>query len=584
MREVRKIGIVGIGPRGGYALEKLILELAERNSLVDIHLSLYESTGNFGNGQVYDLNQNSSNWINISERILELGQRKAIEYKNLKIPSFPSYHEWVNKDFNTLSNNTIDSYPPRKVLGEYLSQRFQSLTKPLIQFNIISLHKELVTHVKLLINNKVLITTNSNSHAEYSEVLLTVGHQSTEPSQQISNWNQFADKNEHLKLFKSPYPTYDYLNHENLIDESVIGIRGFGLAMIDVVRAITEKLGQFSTLDHKTKLSTYNFEQKIEIKLVPFSLDGLPPAPKPLNARIDKWFEPTKASIIAFEKHIGNELTQKKAESPQFLIEAFAPIAADIYLKLPNTKNPQNLSKTTIENIIVRWLEDQEFRHSLIISTQQSPEKSMERFITMATGSAAISLDYCIGQVWRHCQPYIYKNLSFNKCSDSVFAKIIQLDESTKRYSYGPPVESIQQLLALAKMGILNLDMVNDPTIRLTKEGWRLEQSGKAITANIMIDSVLDSPKIKSVSSPIVKNMLDDNLIRAVHDDLGVETDEYGFLISNETFKHLPIALLGRLAKGTIIGVDAILECFGSRPIQWAKQASNNHIDWLNKN
>ncbi|MEM1215355.1 MAG: hypothetical protein AAGJ82_06710 [Bacteroidota bacterium] len=29
--------------------------------------------------------------------------------------------------------------------------------------------------------------------------------------------------------------------------------------------------------------------------------------------------------------------------------------------------------------------------------------------------------------------------------------------------------------------------------------------------------------------------------------------------------------LLGRLAKGSVIGVDAILKCFGERKRQWAK-------------
>jgi len=165
-----------------------------------------------------------------------------------------------------------------------------------------------------------------------------------------------------------------------------------------------------------------------------------------------------------------------------------------------------------------------------------------------------------------------------------VIAQIIELDESTKRFSYGPPVESIQQLLALIEAGILNLDFVNDPNIELLKEGWRFSVGEKSITANMMVDSVLDSPQIKAVKSSIIKNMLADDLIKVVHDDLGVETNETAYLISENHEQNVPIALLGRLAKGSIIGVDAILECLGSRPQQWAKQAAKNHSDWLDKN
>jgi len=584
MTAIRKIGIIGVGPRGGYSLEKLIIELVKQNSLLNIHISLFESTGNIGNGQVYDIDQNSSNWVNITERILELDQREAIDIDSLKIASFASYHDWADKDFNTLSDDTIDTYPPRAQVGEYLSQRFQSLAKPLIQSNIIALHKEQVKEVKLLNNDKIQISTNAKAYEEFDEVLLTIGHQSTELPQQIADWEKFAGDKKNINLFKSPYPVADYLHHKNLNNESIIGIRGFGLAMIDVVRAIAEKFGEFITLDEQTRSSTYQIEQKGIPTIVPFSLDGLPPSPKPLNAQIDKWFKPTEASILKFEKHIGDKKNQVVAESPRFLIEAFAPIAAGIYLDLHDIINPQNLSASAIIKLIEKWLEDQSFENSLIISRKQPAKESMKSFVEMATGEAAISLDYCIGQVWRYCQPSIYKKLSFNECSDNVFAEIIALDESTKRYSYGPPVESIQQLLALEEAGVLNLDMANDPNIKLIAEGWQFNLADQSITANFMIDSVLDAPQIKVVNSPIVENMLVDNLIKIVHNDLGVETNENGYLISKESDKKIPIALLGRLAKGTIIGVDAILECFGSRPLQWAKQASEKHINWLNKN
>jgi len=582
MTDVRKMAIIGIGPRGGYCLERLILELTKQNSLSNIHLSLFEATGNFGNGQIYNLNQNLSNWINITERILKLEERKEINYHTLKIPLFPSYHEWIQKDFSTSPTNQVDTYPPRVKIGKYLSQRFESLVKPLIQSNIVTLHKEQVKEIKWLNDNKLKITSDKSTYKEFDEVVLTIGHQQTELSQQILDWDKFATNKENISLFKAPYPVADYLNHKNLNDKSTVAIRGFGLAMIDVIRAIAEKFGKFTTKEEKGELCVYQTEKKIKDMLIPFSLDGLPPVPKPLNAHIDKWFEPSNSAILKFEEQIGDKRVQRKAKSPYFLIVAFAPIAASIYSKISSSK--QNISKLDAEKLIRQWLKNQSFKHSLITPTEQSTEKSMQNFVEMAIGQTTMSLDYCIGQVWRHCQPTIYKALSFNECSNRVFAEIIALDESTKRYSYGPPVKSIQQLLALVDAGFLNLDMVNDPNIELTKQGWRFHLSDKSSTANIMIDSVLDLPKIKSVRSPIVKNLLNDNLIKVVHDDLGVMTDRYSYFISKNEDEKIPIALLGRLAKGTVIGVDAILECFGSRPQQWAKQAASNHIDWLNKN
>ncbi|AVI52168.1 hypothetical protein C5O00_13800 [Pukyongia salina] len=578
----RKIAIIGLGPRGGYAFERLITELASDSLLTNIHISLFEHTGNFGNGQVYDLHQNNSNWINISERVLDLPERELINTENLKIDPFPTYKEWADKDFSMISEETPDSYPPRSKIGEFLAQRFQSLLTPLAQYGITAIHRECVENVKWLKDGKLVVKTDNTTYEEFDEILLTIGHQPTELSKQIEEWEKYASAKQDICLFKSPYPTTSYLGNKNLNERSTIGIRGFGLAMIDVVRAIANKFGEFATLDEKTRLCEFKTENPIKDLFIPFSLDGLPPAPKPLNAKIDSWFEPSEDSLLAFEKQIGDKKIQKAAKSPQFLIDAFVPIASTIYKNLPKNQNAH--TQKEIEMAIGSWLKDQGYEHPLFVSAKQSAERSMQEYVEMATGNRSISLDFCVGQVWRHCQPSIYKALSFNDCSDEVFAEIIELDESTKRYSYGPPVESIQQMLALSKKGILNLDYVCDPDIDLNDEGWKLSKDKKSITANMMIDSVLDSPQIKIVRSTLVQQLLSDNLMQAIHSDLGIETDENGYLLSDDVNRKIPIALLGRLAKGTIIGVDAILECFGERPQQWAKQAAQHHKEWLNQN
>ena len=580
MTNQRILAIIGTGPRGGYALENLIQELIKANSLSNIHILLFEETGLFGNGQVYKTDQVSSNWININERILHLDKREAIDIDEFKIPAFPSYHEWIDKNFNKIDKAQADTYPPRAQVGEYLKQRFQTLANPLLKANIISLLKEQVTEVEIA--SKIALKTNSNTYKNIEEVLLTIGHQPTTISKQIKEWEAFASEKSNINLFQSPYPITQFLNCDNITYKSKIGIRGFGLAMIDVVRGIANKFGEFIITDESTKTCSYKTDYKITNLFTPFSLDGLPPAPKPLNAEIDNWFKPNEKQISDFENIIKNTSTQKAAESPLFLIQAIAPIVAQIYQKLPQQYLPE-LPKKDIESITQKWLLDQTYQHPIIIPRHQLANQSMEDFVGMATGKKAISLDFCIGQVWRHCQPSIYDKLSFNSCSDKVFSEIIKLDESTKRYSYGPPVESIQQMLALYRAGVMTLDFANNPEFELTKSGWNILANKKITTADIMIDSVLDAPKINAVNSPIIKNMLANDLIEAVHDELGVATDENAYVISNNPNNKLQIALLGRLAKGTVIGVDAILECFGKRAKTWAKKATEHHVNWLEK-
>ena len=127
MNKKRKLGIVGVGPRGGHALERFIAQLAQQNRFSNIQIVLFEATGNFGDGHVYNTNQTESNWINITERILELQERKTIQTPILEVPGFPSYHDWIDKNLS----DKVDAFPPRAKIGSYLNQRFSSLIAPL---------------------------------------------------------------------------------------------------------------------------------------------------------------------------------------------------------------------------------------------------------------------------------------------------------------------------------------------------------------------------------------------------------------------------------------------------------------------
>ncbi|AWV97066.1 FAD/NAD(P)-binding protein [Arcticibacterium luteifluviistationis] len=571
MQHKRKLGIVGVGPRGLYSLENFVSALPD---LTNLHILLFEKTGNFGNGQVYDLNQEETNWMNVSERILSIEMREALEVSQIHIPSFPSYQEWINKKYDKISLNIPDYYPPRSKIGNYLRERFLTFIKPLIHSKKATLISEKVENITLKSNGKLSINTDQETYDDLNEVLLTIGHQPTKLDKQIQEWSHFVSYNRGLKLYTAPYPVHDYIDDSQLTENSKIGIRGFGLAMIDVVRAIAEKFGKFVIDDKNTRACHYSTSYNISGMLIPFSLEGLPPAPKPLNAILDNGFKPTDEQLLEFESKIGNKETQQKADSTLFLIEAFSPIAAEKYHKLPHTYLTKSISIKETEHIIKEWLLDQTFQHPTLLTQHQTAAEVMQNFVDMATGKKAVSLDYCIGQVWRFCQPSIYNQLSFNSCDVNVFADIIALDESTKRYSYGPPVESMQQMLALVKAQLMSLEVVNNPKITLSSEGWHFNPENSSLIANIMIDSVLDPPKIEAVSAPIVEKLLSNNLMETIHDDLGVDTDENGYLKSSNINTKIPIALLGRLAKGTIIGVDAIAECFGDRPEKWAKEAA----------
>ena len=195
----------------------------------------------------------------------------------------------------------------------------------------------------------------------------------------------------------------------------------------------------------------------------------------------------------------------------------------------------------------------------------------MDRFIAMATGAGAVSLDYCNGHVCRYCQLTMYRLLSFAPLSDTVVGKIVALDERLKRYSYGPPVDSPLQLSALADYGILDIGLVNDPNIELEEGGWKFEHEGQTAVADIMINSVVDSPQLLKVERPIIKGILSNDAVAPVHNRWGARTEENALMVDNDSSTLIAVARIGKLAKGTLIRVDAIAKCFGTRSVKCAR-------------
>jgi len=568
---VKTIAIIGCGPRGLSALEDIFTEYVKNKRAYELKVLIFERTGKFGCGQVYAPNQTLHNWLNINERALTIAERERIQLNNESVEGFPSFQDWNGYDPD--STEEIDAYPPRAVLGTYLEARFNSMAKKLKQCNVLEMHASLVTSLKFK-NDAFLIEDDKQKTYSADEVVLTVGHQPTQISKQIENWKQHEANTVGVTLYHKPYPIEGLFNDSTINGNSRVAIRGFGLAMIDVVRGIAGFTNsRFDIVNSDTQKMTFHPGANCPKKIIPFSLDGLPMAPKPINASIDNWFLPTDAHFNMLKGNLKNYRSQpEQVDSTATIVTTMAKIIVDVFLSLRTKSISHNYNTEALQTLVEAYIEDDKTASDIIISNTLSAKTIMECFVNMAVGQQKISLDYCIGQVWRHCQPTLYEYLSYTEFHKDVILDIIQLDEKLKRLSFGPPVASLQQLLALLESGIMTVKAVDDPNIECTKNGWVLDGLNNDFTANIMINSVLDSPKVLLTDTPLIKQLLKDKYVFPIHEKLGFKTNKNGMASSTSKEQELPpIAVLGRLAQGTLLGVDAVLECFGKRSKFWAK-------------
>lgn len=566
----KRLAIVGAGPRGLAALEALCLAWSSQYHENTLKIQIFEPADFPGAGQVWSPAQVDTNLSNIHERHISSGllQRPEIKLGDCLIPAFESYNSWA--DFDSQDLSSPDFFPPRSKLGAYLHARFTSISEVLEAHSLLEIHKVGIIDLEIL-NGKCRITDSNNNEYTADEVLLTIGHQPTYESEQLESWEKHAAKS-NLLLYTDPYPV-GALETERIKPEMAVAMRGFGLSMVDQVRALTLGFGgTFEALSGTNKL-VYKPSSRAPHQLVAFSLDGLPPAPKPFTPKIDFWFKPTENEMLQFK----NQMQQVK-ESPQkykdasFLLEAITNLTVPVFIRLGEKARKHNLSEEELQELTLKLIkEPNECKHALILDYDKPVVEVMYELLDMACGDEVVSLDYCLGQVWRHALGVFFHDFNHLDLDDEVMIEVVKYVEASKRYSYGPPVESLQQLLALVEAKILDLNFVNDPVIELIPSGWELQKSSNAIAVEVMVNSVIDPPQILKVSSPLIQNLIHDNKVNAVHYKLGLHTLEDGRIISKAGNTHQPVALLGRLAKGSVIGVDDLIECFGKPAGKWAR-------------
>ena len=562
----KEIAIIGCGPRGLYSLECLVIELSNQDTINIPSIFIFDDCKDPGAGQVWKVNQNEANWINISvQHLSELKERPSLEIKGVEIPKFHSFVDWAERH-NFYQKTDILTFPPRSVMGRYLSERFQSIAQPLIQQEVLTLYKERIVRVSS-IENSIVLQSTTNKKYTVDECLVTIGHQPVSLSEEMRQWQLLANKYG-LDFIKNPYD--EHLLHK--IDTKNIAIRGIGLAMIDVVRLFALKFGHFIDL-RDSPFCEYECDNPKSFHITPYSPDGLPPVPKPYTTEIDKIFDPGEDVKKLFKEKISNLIQCANDESfiDEFLY-CIVEIIVDLYLQKADFFRKSNNTKSDIRNVLFAWLKDMNHKHELFLDINLDCKGYMEQTVLMAHNLTKISLDYLAMQVWRHLQPTMYVLFSHCDLPDEVMEKIVELDENSKRYTFGPPVDSIKQLIALSDKGILDFNFAKDPSIEITKDGWKISSNSSNIYSKAMIDSVLASPLAKDITSPLFADLIEDRALIPVSANLGFKTYKDARIFeSSGTARNFSLCMIGRYCKGSVLGVDAILECFGREAEDWSK-------------
>lgn len=529
----KRIAVVGFGPRGLGALEALAARLPE--PAWPLSVDVFEPFEAPGAGPNFDPLESEVCRLNIPLRDIDIRAPDGIECNG--------FADWLGD-----SAQGPDDFPARATLGRYLEARLEALLK----------HPALsITHQPIRItglrgdDGGWTLDAEGDWHGPYAEVLLALGQPEVEPDAQLADWQ--AHERRSSGELASAYPAQVLVDRAKDWAGRVVAIRGLALSAFDVIRVLTvAQGGRFAG-------EKYIPSGKEPVRILPFSLDGFPPYPKPETEDIDRAFEPKASEMDRFLENMSRAATGEPDEARRSIASALAPVVLRILREVGGEADAAAIN---------RWLETEWSTPG----SQESvgPVEALHDGIAMAEGRLAPSIGYTVGQVWRKWQDTLRKGYNPVHTAPQTAETIVAFDESLKRYSYGPPVTSSRELRSLIEAGVVDLSLSTDPEIEPVDQGWTLRVDGREATAGIMIDGVLPSPDLSIVNTPLVTGLVSQGRLSTMAEGLGGRIDADGTLRGTEGQATPGVALLGRLALGSVIAVDSLHDCFGEASYRWA--------------
>ncbi|SCM68145.1 FAD/NAD(P)-binding protein [Donghicola eburneus] len=528
-----RIAVVGMGPRSLGALEALAARLG--NDAAPLSVDCYDPFPACGAGPNFDPEELDLCRLNIPMR--------DIDIRPPEFTGCSTFAEWL------ADTPHPDVFPARADLGRYLEARYNALRRSgrLAITHLPTIATELKQEGDLW-----MLRADDAWHGPYTEVLLSVGQPQVQPDEQLAEWQQHASAEG--RTVAQAYPARRLAEEAAGWTGRTVAIRGLALSAFDVLRVLTTAQGG------RFEEGQYIASGQEPAQIVPFSLDGLPPFPKPETEALDARFNLSAAETELFSTNIQAAAIANPEQARTLLTEA---------LVSPVIRILTEFGAETDFSAVFAWLET-EFSDPGTQETE-GPVETLKTGIAMAEGAATPSVGYTVGQVWRKWQDQLRSGYNPAKTQPDTADLIVAFDEGLKRYSYGPPVSSSRELAALIEAGIVTLDHAADPDIALTEGGWTLTSDQGSVEADVMIDAVIASPDLSILRSSLLNGLVDEGKLCPISESLAAETAADAQIIAQDGTRSPGLCLLGRLALGSVVAADSLHDCFGAASHRWAQ-------------
>lgn len=512
-----KISIIGLGSRGLNVLERIISHCIWDKKLQDkqIVLQLFNENKDYGAG-CHDIHQSQNLLVNtICSQITVFPDDTVKNYKYAI--RGPSFYEWLTVKYKP-QNKSINplGYYSRKDLGEYLCWAFDYLCSIKVDHLQIIKIQEKVVNIYGSDEEKWSIVTNDHTYSS-DIICITTGHD--------TNHCEFPNKK---KIYAYPLDKFDHI----ITHKETVAIQGLGLTTFDVISKLTEdRGGQFiQEGDHLI----YKPSGK-EPKIVAFSRSGLP-----LNARgitQKELREQYKPQIFTRERIV--ELKNNKKDDFEkdylpLLIQEMECVYSFTFLKnkdiikaytflndyirnesqrntivktyIPNEKDRFSWEKISNPLAHIHMNTQKEFHDWLLNYLDEDLQNALQGNVdnpTKASTDILRDVRDWIRLIVDHCGLSEKSAIWFNEVFKPIMIRIC----------VGPPLERIQQMIALIKANILRIDL--GPNVKVEEKDdhfYLTTQFNEVIRTDYYVVALVNAPIAKNSKNALFQNILKNNI------------------------------------------------------------------------
>jgi uncharacterized NAD(P)/FAD-binding protein YdhS len=573
------IAIIGVGPRGTYAFERLIAFLSDANLTREVKIHLIEPS-QFAAGVVYNTNQPNYLLMNTVSSQITAFPDETVENRGPLFDGGKTLFEWLNDNDEPIDPN---DYPTRSQHGRYLKYVLDFCMRNKSANINVECHKNFATDI-IPQQRNFEIELDNRKKIIADKILLTTGNVGSNNSARVGivNFDEYSDNKINFEYIPSPYPLPDTLS--SISKTSTVGILGLGLTFIDAVLALT--VGRGGKFVRKGNTLNYRPSGR-EPSILAWSRSGRPLLVRGINQKGYK--ERYKARHLTI--NVVNSLREQhgKLDFKEHVLPLIIKDMGEAYsiaLKKLDTslrdKYPDFISWGSLvlpEAFRKKFYNSSDYKESLIhYMLQDIEEASLGNKTSPFKASCDVLRD--IRDNIRYAVEFEGLTPHSHKYFLSHFVPI------NNRLAVGPPLIRNEQLIALIKAGILDIFFGKEPKLVLndkTKE-VNIKSTEFILERREKIDILVDG-RITASESILIRNLIMRKIARIAANRekskflelRSLEVSRHNHIVSGSGEINKSISALGQVAEGTLWYTQVAARPFvNSRAIfdaaRWAKE------------